>query len=78
MLFQVWPATSAVRELATKIKALRKGVDSPDPEYVPFVAVDLKKRALFFPSCCLHIVPLHFFALSVAGSSLLSFLSTCR
>ena len=41
MWFQVWPATSAVRELATKVKALKKGVE--DPEYVPFVAVDLKK-----------------------------------
>ena len=41
---QFWPPSSATRELATKIKSLKKGVEVT--EYVPFVCVDLKKCVL--------------------------------
>ena len=39
---QTWPEMSAVTELATKIKKLRKGRED-DIYYRPFVAVELKK-----------------------------------
>ena len=48
---QAWPPTAAVREMATRIKNLKRGVDNTG--YCPFIYVDLKK-CVSLMSCCLR------------------------
>jgi hypothetical protein len=49
-----WPSSKAVRELATQVKQLRKGLDAE--RAAPFVAVELKKLALHL-SCAIVCFP---------------------
>ena len=70
---QTWPSLNAVRELATKVRKLRKGRED-ELSFQPFVAVELKKY-----ECEGRVRAIGDGARSVhAGSCQLASPSTCR